>query len=1065
MSLLLKTRDKSQESIEFSPILLPIFTGMNEVAKPLQIVNASAGSGKTFNLVYNYLKLLFGENGQNQFASIVAMTFTNKAALEMKTRIIEALEKMAYADQFEKKERKYEDALQNELRISIEEIHARSKVILKNILHQYEDFMVLTIDKFNLKLLRSFSRDLDISGDFEVIVDEKQILSKILDQLLSELGSEEHETLSQLALTFSEKLLDDDKSWNFQKNLEEASRELTKEKNAEFTKELRQADLSMKRYFILVNELKNLHAEIDKPRLELLEYLLKYDEFDFKNNLKNGAQVYGRLITICTDIFKHADFIGKNGVKALYEDPKIYGTEFDIRNQLDAYKLILDKIKPRILRLESELNTYHTFSLLKIVASRLDKTRKEEQILLISEFNEMLSALVQNVEAPFIYDRLGYRYRHFLLDEFQDTSRMQWMNLVPLVHEFLGNNQLCFVVGDPKQSIYRFKNGLAEQFVCLPQIYNPENDPLVELKSCYFDAMGEKKALVQNWRSGNQIVAFNNRFFKALRNRMPDSTKDFYQNVHQEAVSINPGFVELSICKKEDLDELAIEKWIEEKIQECLNAGFNKGDITILGRDNRSCSAWATQLTANGHKVVSADSLLVDSDLEVKVLIAYFYKRLRPSSDLSTKKFISRFLQFKKMGMEVYNNFVVRKEVDGKRFKIVNEIEFYERFFQSEEQFYLKFENLYDLGRGFCDLAGINPLVNHYVHHLLDILYQFDLNNGPDLLGFLQDYENRKGKMAVQIPAKDDAIEVMTYHKSKGLEFPVVLMPKAYIEGPKRHAKILKKWDNDFHEIPVTNNLKFEELSEEVNEEIAQTLTDSINTLYVGFTRPVDRLYAIVETNKSQEKAYHFLDSVLTDEFSNEISEEGILQMGEKRPKSQKTKDFSDINFIPSSQKDFIWFPQIALRQGNLEDNVSVNEAALKGTQFHLLMSEVQHDVEIKNRLDALILEGKIDKKYSSEFESKARVLFDKFLSNLYSEYDKILSEKSIIIPNSKEIYRPDKILLKGKKAIILDFKTGEEKQADRRQLMNYQSILEEMGYTCKSALLYTENENLTWVT
>lgn len=1038
---------------------------MNEMQKPLQIVNASAGSGKTFNLVYNYLKLLFGKNGPTEFASIVAMTFTNKAALEMKTRIIEALEKMAYAEQFDQKERKYEVALQQDLGIPVEEIHARSKTILKNILHQYEDFMVLTIDKFNLKLLRSFSRDLDISGDFEVIVDEKQILNKILDQLLSELGSEQHATLSNLALNFSEKLLDDDRNWNFQRNLEEASSELTKEKNADFTKALRQADLSIERYHVLLNDLKKLQAKVDQPRLELKKIVDSYSEADFKDKVKYGSNTYKRLVKIANDAFDQDPLLSDQAYKSLYENEKLIGTPYDLRELLDRYQATVNQHKTAIYRLESELKTYHTFALLKIVAARLAQTRKEEQILLISEFNALLSALVQNVEAPFIYDRLGYRYRHFLLDEFQDTSRMQWMNLVPLVHEFLGNNQLCFVVGDPKQSIYRFKNGLAEQFVCLPQIYNPEKDPLIALKSSYFDQMGEKKALVQNWRSGNQIVAFNNRFFESLRDQMPESTRSFYESIRQEAVSKREGYVEIQPVLKEDIDDTEIEKWIEAKIKECLDDGFSKGDITLLGRDNRTCSKWANMLTSNGHKVVSADSLLVDSDLEVKVLIAYFYKRLRPSSDLATKKFISRFLQYKKLGMDVYNEFVQRLEKDGKRFKIVKESDFYDHYFQGEERFYLKFENLYDLGRAFCELAEIDPLQNHYVHHLLDILYQFDLNNGPDLLTFLQEYENRKNKMAVQIPAKDDAIEVMTYHKSKGLEFPIVLMPSAYVEGPKNHAKILKKWEDDLHEIPISKNLKFDELSEEVNEEISQTLTDSINTLYVGFTRPVERLYALIETNKTTDKSYHLLDRVIGEEFAQEMGEDNLLRLGKKETKSQNSIEKTDLNYLPSSQKDFIWFPQIALKQGELlTDETNLSEAALKGTQFHLLMSEVNHIDELTNHLDSLIIEGKIDIKYKHEFLDKGSRLFKEILSDLYQISDKILSEKTILIPHSTEVYRPDKIVIRGNTAIILDFKTGEESQRDRRQVLNYQSILEEMDFTCKAALVYTEKDRIMWL-
>jgi ATP-dependent exoDNAse (exonuclease V) beta subunit len=237
----------------------------------------------------------------------------------------------------------------------------------------------------------------------------------------------------------------------------------------------------------------------------------------------------------------------------------------------DGKKKFSEEVASRILELnECFLQSYHNWfllvkfkknffnmSLLQFIAKTLNETKENEQILRISEFNKLISSLVGDEEAPYIYERLGTHLEHFLLDEFQDTSRLQWLNLIPLVYESLGYKRRNLIVGDAKQSIYRFNNGLAEQFVSLPKIYNPEGDAKIKQMSAFFDGLGLKENLGQNFRSAGEIVKFNNKLFEVLKNLLNDDHAEFYDSISQEVVSDLEGFVKvISMEADPDIDTL-----------------------------------------------------------------------------------------------------------------------------------------------------------------------------------------------------------------------------------------------------------------------------------------------------------------------------------------------------------------------------------------------------------------------------------------------------------------------------------------------------------------------------
>ena len=1034
--------------------------------KPLQIISASAGSGKTYRLVLTYLELLFTSEKPDPFSHIVAMTFTNKAALEMKTRIISALEIMSFPAQFEKSERKYEDILCATLKISPSQLEKKAKRILLKILHRYEDFKVLTIDKFNLRLIRSFAKELDLPADFEVIIKEDEVLEIVVDQLLNDIGTPNHEKITKLVLGYAEVKLKEGEKWNFRKDLIEFLSILKQEKHQQTVDKLMLYEFTNEDFQSIQLAIKKLR---DKFRIEVDQFLSVLERLDF---FSDSFKVAGASVTkkMVAKLKKQREpeekFLSDPAYISITEGNKSSPPNPELSAGTAHLKPIYEAIQHELELLLSVRNNYHNMWLLQLLAVRLEKMRKNDSLIRISEFNSLIGDLVQNEEAPFLYERIGNRYDHYLLDEFQDTSRMQWLNLVPLVHNGIANMNLNFIVGDPKQSIYRFKNGIAEQFVVLPEIYNPDNDAELAVKSAYFNELGKKNQIKQNWRSTQTIVEFNNAVFSHLGDNLPKETKEFYMDILQETVSNKTGYVHVQGFNKKEFPEEKGNEVIQTLawIDEILADGFLPKDITVLGRRNSECNRWAAHLIEAGYKVISADSLFVNSDIMVQWIISYMEKRRTPGNENVSKKFISQTLLVKRLSLSTYEEYIENQE--NTRYNKINEAKFLLDFYQSESTFYYNYQSINDLVMKFCDLVKIDPLENHYVHHLLDMAFQFDLRYGPDLQLFLEQYKQSGYKSPVQLPESDDAMTVMSIHKSKGLEFPIVILPHVSMRNPdKDKEKYYVEIEGRPSLLDSKKTSKIEGFEHYPMVEATQIMTDNLNLYYVAFTRAKTRLYVrnLYEANKEEEK----LHLALEENFENGWNENRTeLKIGERLPKNTKDENNREkVNdFVPTLLRDFLWFPSIALEKKNRQEEYTMSEAQIFGNQLHLLLSEVEKPEEIEGKLDELIDDGEISFKNRERILTETKRVFSDHLTELYSAHKRILSEKNILFSGEKNS-RPDKILIVGKNAIVLDFKTGEPRKSYEKQVSRYAELLEEMGFkNVRKGLLYTEISELRWV-
>jgi ATP-dependent exoDNAse (exonuclease V) beta subunit len=1024
---------------------------MSDSNKPLNIISASAGSGKTYVLVKEYLKLLLSEeSNSSNFRSILAMTFTNKAALEMKERVIKALDELSSPERSTTKSNELLQELIKESKLTEEQIRNKFRETLSEILHHYEDFSVMTMDKFNLKLIKAFSRDLDLPVDFEISFNGDDILSAVVDELMAKLGNPEYADLNNLILRYARAKLDEGEKWNIRAALLNFIKIIESERNKQGLEHLMKMNFTTEEFERLVDRIrsiervfKQLCIQIQNEIPSLVPKDLPGGETTYKSLFKYSDRMAFPLKELFTDSFLK---------KMNREDKKTFPERLE-KALFDLYHFWLREYQTYNVLFEFKKN-YFNMALLKYVFEELIIYRKTEKIIRIAEFNELIASLIQQEEAPFIYERLGSRYRNFLLDEFQDTSWLQWTNLTPLVHNSLANGDLNLIVGDAKQSIYRFKNGVAEQFVQLPEIYNPFNDPKTEERSRFFAQMGKKYRLDNNWRSSPVIVDFNNTFFQHVRDHMSETGKAFYEDLIQNAQSMLRGSIEI-VSEMTEISEEELIELISNQIELCVEKGFKYSDICVLGVRNKECNKWAIGLTKKGYQVVSADSLLINGDPVVQLLVAYFGLRHSPHGKSSQRQFAAAYFKFRsspELDYSDYLNFGNNQlQFDFSRFEK-------EHFSHMEElNLFCNYETLYDLVEKFMALIKESELDNSYAHHFADVVYDYETIHGPDLGGFLEFYDKHKKDFAVQVPESDTAITIMTIHKSKGLEFPVVLIPNLSMKMDSNKEFLINKEDMVIYKKPGMNEV-IPEVAEIYSEESDQTLIDNINLLYVGMTRPKERL---VVFNHFDKKGFgDFFHRCLSEMNLGTGEGNCISYTTPFETRNVQAATESGAHFIPRRVNESFWVPEIVLKDDEQLEEILVSEKQQFGNQFHLLISKTDASDQLDRNASELLLEGKMSHKRSEEIiASVKRILEDERFIALHKGAHTILKEQAILLADGS-IYRPDRILLFDDHTTIIDFKTGERNPSkDQQQLRNYISTLIEMGHKkTNGVLIYTEN-------
>lgn len=1033
--------------------------------EPFLVLKSSAGSGKTYALVRHFLFLSLKSDDAKSYSHILAITFTNAAASEMKERVMERLHEFTFLDAL-KGENELFNNIREELNVSPMILQERARKTLSHMLHNYSRLSISTIDSFTHRIVRAFAKDLQIHPDFSIEMDTEKFLEQCVDACLDEVGEDAELTTYLENYVLSN--FEEEEDWNVRKGMIGISRQLVKE-DARSILQLFE-DLHITEYELIKKAFQNKLQELTQELFDRLDYIFNWIEQknltpqDFFNS---GRGTISYLKKIRAGVFENP---GNNLLKVIekgWGKPK--QSEIEAMNGLlnetaeFAVEWVSGDKKHDYTRINKILPRIFTTGLLSKLNEVSKRIKAEDNLLLISDFHAIVSAVVQESTAPFIYERAGERYHHILIDEFQDTSEMQWKNFLPLFENAIAQGKFNLVVGDGKQSIYRWRNGNVEQFVRLPHLY--EGAP--ETMQLLFNHAYEEQVLNTNRRSGKAIIEFNNTLFGALKEKL-GPLQDVYDRHEQACNREHPGYVEVQtiVLDRKDAGELHMLNGIVDAIRECKEDGYAWGDIAILTRKGKAESTKISEFIlqqTDKIPLTTEDSFLVQNSDEVQLLMAcinFFGKETESFYRFNLIRRICDVFPERFNYSHVISTYVEQLEKGKLRFKI-NEFldEHYPGLRNIVKDNAHPFECIQELIRYFQLQFDV------YLEFFENQLLQLSHRNGMGFSEMTDWWNENKGKLYIKSGDQQNAVRILTIHKSKGLQFPVVIFPKfdtkhpnqtLWVQAPNVHPKFTKGLinftptkapkDDDPIEIQIENN---------------KILLDDMNLLYVALTRPEDRLYFLTESKPSSTNSalntylYQYFNThhlgLNKFHFGEKIKH--VVDKGKKGDKAIALLDGTRLNVLQ---------PDFRMRETKRKD-LEGKEALVMGNHLHACLSTLGSINTWRDTLSNYLFEHTELKPHEKEMLSKQieEALQHESFQQIFQTEHEVLTEHDIQI-SAREVVRPDRIHLSDSTLEVYDFKTGAEMDKHFQQVKNYMVALQSAtGKEVKGYLAYTKTGTL----
>ncbi len=1032
-----------------------------------KIYNASAGSGKTYALAKNYLELLLAAEHSDLFKHVLAITFTNKAVGEMKSRILHHLVEFSSSDILSSTNSMFLE-LCDRLEKDKTELHHKSKSILKRIVHNYAAFEISTIDKFTQKLIRAFAHDLNLPINFNVELDEDAILREAIDNLIARTGK--NKQLTEVLVNYALTKADNDRSYNIEFDLLPVAQMLRNENHFGQVKALNNKSLkdfqSLKTK--LNNEIPKIASNIKEIANDVLHLLadagLQQNDFNsgylpkhfvalskgnysikFTNKWQEQIATHPLYPQRVSDATKSAiDGLQSNLVDAFL-------TSKDLANQIKFHEAALKNLTP--------------LSVLNEIAKEVEIIKNENNSLLISEFNSIVSEHLRQQPVAYIYERIGEKFKHFFIDEFQDTSVLQWQNLQPLICNALAaENTSAMLVGDAKQSIYRWRGGKAEQFI---NLYQGQTNP------CQIPS--EVINLKNNYRSCKAIVEFNNKLFEFVSQSVFDnaSYSDLYSHSQQEVVEETEGFVQLSFLslENEDKDEV-YPKEVLHTLESCLSNGYDAKDICILVRKRDQGVAIANYLIEHSDiDVISSETLLLTNSDNVTFiinLIAYLINSGNDSAKLVMLNFIAD-----KIAVEDKHSFIA-SHLKRSQSELFESLKQHGILFNPENSTHFA---LYELVETIISSFSLTQNSDAYLQHFLDVVLDYTLGGGDGVLGFLDYFDSHKDKLSITSSPHQNAVQIMTIHKTKGLEFPVVIFPYADIDiyYEKQHFvwyPVSSQLYNGFDNVLLTYNkslLNFDTQGEHLYYEHRSELElDNINLLYVSLTRAIEQLYIIsndrsIKSSTSSSLYYsqilkRFLTKIDEWEDDKKVYHFGTSKRNLKNEMQSKHENLK-LEQMMSSPLNAQHVNFVA-KSGLLWD--TKQESAIeKGNLIHAIMALIKSEHDVDFAFAELHTAGQLSEEQTLILKPIIiQVIRHPQLARYFTQEYVIHNERELILSNGN-LLKPDRLILKANQAIVLDYKTGVFKKEHIAQVNGYASAMESLGFNVVKRILVYINDTV----
>lgn len=1032
----------------------------------LSIYKASAGSGKTFALTREYIRMLLKDKHTDvrlPHSRILAVTFTKKSTAEMKERILKELYILA---QFPDQSAYIQDYLQDkQIGLTKEAIQKRAQLLMIGILQDYNRFSVSTIDGFFQQIIRTFAMELGLSTNYDLSLDQQEIVEQAVDDIFKRIrtsDSKETDDLNSWLIEYARNNIEQNKYWNPIESIKKFSSELSKERLMQQMDDIQEIFSDKEKMRSYYNELKRIQDTILAQVKQLHELIKqKISTFNIESINKKAISICNKPVeeliskglnsTLINVINGTVTFYKKTGVNK--EEQQAIQSRFE--NELLPVINELQEIltSPQIydyITANAILKQIYSLGILQDVASQIKTTNQQQGRLPISEINQLIYKIIDGQEAPFIYERIGQYYHHYMIDEFQDTSILQWKNFNPLIKETESNGFNNLIVGDIKQSIYRFRNS---DWHLLTQVDKE------------FDNTEFAKGMDGNWRTAKEIVENNEHLIQQyctwivedLKTQYPSHITQLeelariysYDEMHQEAKKKHKGYFHMQFFEGKNYVEQSLNTLVQQ-IQNFQQENIDLSRITILTRTSNEAELVAKQLIRNSFEVQSVQGLRIESHKAVQVLIALLKLSIEPD--------------------EIQTLFLT---------KLLGDIEQYTKSIEEARKLplYSHVQQLID-ELNLTTWEGALP----YITAFQDKIYQFTQNKVADIRLFLK-YWDSKGKNAnIPAPKTSSAINIMTIHSSKGLEFDIVMIPFFDWKLKKTHPDDIiwcTPTTAPFNTIPLvpvhpSNDLIRSHLAEDYIQEELALYTDILNLTYVAITRPKNRLYLygpkFTTKKKDDPSKPNNIGQLISLLYHNKLNADRIytsLNNNEDLPTLPLQED-NDNNILSAKYTSIPTDDQRFKLRSRSDDEFDL-ETPLSivdlGNLMHLWLSYIGVWADADPALERLLRSGQVTEEQATEMQNQLRVLRELISQHNHDDWFsgnyQTLTEQDILTPSQKT-YRPDRIMIKDKHAIVIDYKFGhQQKPSYIEQIRGYILLLRQLGYTSEGYIIYNQTNNI----
>lgn len=1040
----------------------------------LTIYQASAGSGKTYTLAKRYISLLLSQRQPHAHRSILAVTFTHKATNEMKNRIIKELHALGCGAPSA-----YRQDLMQENHCDAPEIDRRAAMALTDILQDYSHFAISTIDSFFQQVVRSFAREIGLPGSYNVGLDANDLLAQAIDQMFFELGETQNQTLLQWLTYFAEHNINEGKSWNPQKAMEKFGAEIFKEN---YQNILAAANKQLHEKAFLANYqkiLKNIKTTFEQSARQLgtkgLQLIQKYglETSSFKGgSTQSPMKLFEKLaagdITVPADKFAAC----ADDVQQCYKASDPPGLQNAIS---DLHANGLSQLMRRVIELFDK--DYKNYMSAKEIAGNLDalgimadlsayirKVTEEQNIMPLADTPLLLHHIIDGSDTPFIYEKIGVRIRHYMIDEFQDTSAMQWQNFRPLIANSVSAHNENLVVGDVKQSIYRWRNS---DWTLLDSTV--PNDSLLE---------PHMEVLGTNWRSKRDIVEFNNALFgqlpALLQSKLPEQyaarLAHAYENLVQQPHQQDNGYVQISFIEKTDENhdwkETAQTRLLDE-IGHARERGTALHEMAILTRTRAEAQSITQCLIAQKIPVISSEGLLLANSPAVRFLTGLLYVLADPADDIH--RTIANFEYARNSRRLPHDEaLLAATTADGLLFS----------HDEWQEVTQVAHASLFDVVQQAIRTFRVQEWENApvFVQAFSDYVFDYMAAHPADIRDFMETWEKSGQKTTIAMPEVKDAIQIMTIHKAKGLEFKTVFIPYCEWETDSRKRNTL--WCMPQAEpfdrlspvpVPYSSRLQNTIFAAEYEEERMQIYIDNLNILYVAFTRPERELYAFCpKPNTAGKSESKEISHLLWQCLGAETDERSVYSRGTRctyahaagdgltpRTGSQPLQTIGAEAHAPRNTGIRLRLKTQAPRTG---DELSEENRLDLGVAMHEILRNIKYRPDQEKAIGDMVGSGRINRNEAA----LVRAQLDKFwqmegTAEWFGGKYQVLTEAEILTPEGS-VYRPDRLMTNGQEAVIVDYKFGNAKRPEHiRQVRTYMRLTAQMGYAVRGFLCYIE--------